>query len=169
MAANVALPGYRVFMCAGITGSTHTAAPSYSTSNYTSIADVRDARGPSIQRDVIDVTHYDSPNLFREFLFGMVDPGEITFDINWNPGVATHSGTTSNPEGVFRDFYNTAQRYWSLKFHGGTNWATSTTVTTQVLQFKGNVTGFDGTIPLGDKQAATVTIKINGEFTWTTG
>lgn len=46
------------------------------------IAEVTSISGPTQKADTIEVTSHDSANAFKEFLAGLVDGGEITFEGN---------------------------------------------------------------------------------------
>lgn len=61
---------------------------------YTTIAEAKSIDGPGIDRDEIDVTHQQSPSKHREFIAGLRDSGEISFDVNYNPNDATHNAAT---------------------------------------------------------------------------
>ena len=47
------------------------------------IAEVTSISGPSMKVDMIDVTSHDSPDTFREFIAGLADGGEVTFEGNF--------------------------------------------------------------------------------------
>ena len=67
---------------------------------YTKIAEVSSINGPSFSMDTVDATNMDSTNRWREFIAGLKDGGEVSFDVNWDPAAATHSITT----GLLQDF-----------------------------------------------------------------
>lgn len=56
----------------------------------TAIAAVQDVSGPGLEVGEIDVTSHDSASAIREFVMGLIDFGEITFNIVWDPSNATH-------------------------------------------------------------------------------
>lgn len=49
------------------------------------IAGVRDISGPGLSADTIDVTAHDSPGAVREFIKSLIDAGELSFDLVWDP------------------------------------------------------------------------------------
>ena len=53
--------------------------------NWLDIAGVRDISGPGLSADTIDVTTHDSPGAVREFIKSLIDAGEISFDLAWDP------------------------------------------------------------------------------------
>ncbi|MES2706077.1 MAG: phage tail tube protein [Verrucomicrobiota bacterium] len=54
------------------------------------IHQVGDITGPEISVETIDVTTHDSPDGFNEFLPGMADGGELSFDLLFDPGEGGH-------------------------------------------------------------------------------
>lgn len=54
--------------------------------SWDAIAEVYDITPPSDTIDVIDATHMQSPNATREFILGLNDPGECSFEMNFIPG-----------------------------------------------------------------------------------
>jgi hypothetical protein len=57
-------------------------------SGYTSIAGIRDIAGPALALNPIDVSTRDATP--KGFVAGMLDPGEVTFDIVYDPDDSTH-------------------------------------------------------------------------------
>jgi hypothetical protein len=53
---------------------------------YTELAEVKSITPPSMAVDQIDVTHMQSPERRREFISGLIDPGECSFEMNYIPG-----------------------------------------------------------------------------------
>lgn len=51
---------------------------------------VADISGPEISVETIDVTTHDSPDGFNEFIAGMADGGEVTFDLVFDDGPTGH-------------------------------------------------------------------------------
>lgn len=52
---------------------------------------VADISGPEVSIDTIDVTTHDSPDKFNEFVPGMADGGEVTFDLMFDPLSSGHA------------------------------------------------------------------------------
>ncbi len=90
---------------------------------FTTLAEVLDIDGPSQSRDSIEVTSHSS-NGWREFIAGLKDGGEISFDLNMVPDDATQQtlrdhfddGTVGNyqivyPNGWQDDFAATITDY----------------------------------------------------------
>ncbi|MFS0736933.1 phage tail tube protein [Sphingomonas sp. 1P06PA] len=55
----------------------------------TKIAEVTSISLPNEQVDDVEVTHLESPNRTREYIAGMIDPGEITIEMNYIAGSAS--------------------------------------------------------------------------------
>jgi hypothetical protein len=49
-------------------------------------AEIVSIKGPSSAADRIEVTHFGTPTKYKEFLVGMVDPGEFSFTANYTAG-----------------------------------------------------------------------------------
>lgn len=62
--------------------------------SFTSIAEVKSIEGPKLDTDDIDVTTHDTSDGFHEFIAGLKNAGELSFDINFVPQHATHSLAT---------------------------------------------------------------------------
>lgn len=159
MAANIAVPTYKTQLGAGGTGVTTTYS-TFATTQYTAVFDVRQLSGPSFVRDFVDVSHFDSPTNRREYLGGMIDGGEVTFDINFGPGSASHNFTGN---GLLADFSMTFPRNWCIRYHPGQG--ASTTATSQAFIFGGFITNFEPSAAIGDAHQASVTIKIATDVT----
>ena len=116
---------------------------------FTTIAEVRSISGPTLTTDILDVTNHDSQGGVREFKAGLIDPGELTFDIAFQPGEATHGAIS----GLQADQLNRTVRNFKLVFPTGVGvtWA-----------FQGIVTGLPVTFPIDEVITASVTIKITG-------
>lgn len=113
---------------------------------FTTIANVTSISGPSFALDTIDVTAHDSANGIREFVAGLVDVGEISLDLNFDPSETTHTGLRD-------DLINRIARHFKLVF------PVSPAVT---WSFTALVTAFSLNEPMDDKLSGSVTLKISG-------
>ena len=77
MAESLAMLGY---------GSIFQIQAENSPDNYVALAELINITPPSFTLDQIDVTHMESPNRLREFISGLGDPGECSFEMNFVPG-----------------------------------------------------------------------------------
>ncbi len=120
--------------------------------NFTTIAEVQDISGPSLEADTEETTSHDSPGGWEESVVTILRGGEVGFDINWLPAHATQNAST----GLIADMTARTKRNWKLVLP-------DTAVTT--WSFAGFVTGFEPDIPVAGKLGAAVTIKITGQPT----
>lgn len=56
---------------------------------FVKIAEIKSVAKPNAQVDDVEVTHMESPGRAKEYIAGLTDYGETSFDLNWNPGDAT--------------------------------------------------------------------------------
>ena len=64
-------------------------ADATATSNVTAVANITRIAGPSTRRGVIEITTMDSASACAEFKAGIVDIGELSFDLNYEGSTAT--------------------------------------------------------------------------------
>ena len=98
--------------------------------------------------DRVDVTHYKSPDRRREFIAGLIDPGEAPFEINWVPGNETDE--------FIRDLRTSGEtRTHKIRFPNGVT-----------VSFDAIILSYSKAIPLDDKMTATITVAVSGAETW---
>lgn len=114
--------------------------------SWDEIAEVYDITPPSDTIDVIDATHMQSPNATREFILGLNDPGECSFEMNFIPG--------SNADETIQAVRNARER---VKCR--ITWPNNVTWT-----FDGILTGYEPAAPTDDRMTATVTFKVTGSY-----
>lgn len=117
--------------------------------SFTKVAEVRTISGPTLTTDILDVTSHCSQGGVREFKGGLIDPGELTFTLNFQPGEPTHGVKN----GLQRDQLAKTVRNFELAFPPGIGF---------VWEFVGIITGFPLTFPIDEVITADVTIKITG-------
>lgn len=114
---------------------------------FTAIASVTNISGPGLSRDTIDVTAHDSPNRYREFVGSLVDPGDVSLDLNYDPDVH---------DVLVADLEDDEPRNYKIVFPAPI---------TATWSFAGVMSGFEQTAPIDDKLTATITIKVSGKPT----
>lgn len=57
---------------------------------YTTVAGVKDFPFPNTESDLLEVTDHDSPQGRKEYIGGLIDSGEITFEVTYNPASTSH-------------------------------------------------------------------------------
>jgi hypothetical protein len=114
---------------------------------FTAVAEVFSITPPSDTVDVIDATHMTSPNRTREFIDGLIDPGEASFEMNFIPG--------GPGDEAIQDW----------KAAGGAKNCQIKFANTDVTwTFAGILTGYEPAVPVDDRMTATVTIKVTGSY-----
>ncbi|HEV7344263.1 MAG TPA: phage tail tube protein [Devosia sp.] len=112
---------------------------------WASLAEVTNITPPSDTVDVLDATHMQSPNRTREFIEGLVDPGEASFEMNFIPG--------SPADVAIRGFRGSGRISCRITWVNGTIWT-----------FKGIMTSYAPAVPTEAKMTATVTFKVTGSL-----
>lgn len=57
---------------------------------FATLGEVRDISGPGLSMDAIESTSHTTTGGFRDRVAGLLDAGEVSFDINWDPNNVTH-------------------------------------------------------------------------------
>ncbi len=120
----------------------------FSGGEFVEVAEVSNVTPGEATTDRIDATHMKSPGRRREYISGLIDSGEASFEINWLPG----SDTDVLLRGLQTSGETTDHR---ITFPNGV------TVT-----YEAQVTGFGKAVPIDDKMSATLTISVSGDETW---
>lgn len=118
---------------------------------FVAFAEVTNITPPSAEIDQIDVTHMQSTGRYREFIDGLINPGECSFDINFIPGNATDQRIFSLlalPVGTIH------ARACRISFPNGRTWS-----------FLGTLIRYKPEVPTDGKMKATVTFKVTGPIT----
>lgn len=121
-----------------------------SPNEWDDIAEVFNVTPPNFTTDQVDVTHNQSPNRTREFIPGLIDPGEASFEMNFIPSTSLTSSDRILQE--LRDSGDVAT--CRIVFPNSVTW-----------EFLGSVTGYEITSATEDKMTATITIKVSGSIT----
>ncbi len=119
----------------------------------TAIAQVQDIEGPDLSLDTEDMTSHDSTGGWEEHVGTILRSGEVTFDIVYDPGAATHKNAAG---GLIHDMASKTAQTYALTFPSSP--AVSWT-------FSALVTGFKPKAPVAGKLAASVKMKVSGQPT----
>lgn len=122
---------------------------------WVNVAQVRDITGPSVASEQIEVSHRDS--VWRRYVAGMRDGGEVTFDCVFDPDHTSHDPTLSTS--MYRAAEDGTVMSFRLDFPGAGSAVTR-------AAFSAFVSNWENTAPLEDALAANVTLKITGQVTW---
>jgi predicted secreted protein len=124
--------------------------------NFVAVMGVKSMTGPSISRDTHDTTDMQSPSGWREFIGGLVDGGEVSFEANLLP-----RNETQNQEagGFMAEFDKTScdsRGNWRIQFPECAGEAEG------YMEFEGIVTGQSMQFPMDDLMSFSGTIKVSG-------
>ena len=114
----------------------------------TTVGEILSIGAPSLSRDVIDVTHMNSPERWREFIGGLKDAGEATVTLQSSPA-------STGYQAMVADFDNDSPESYSIDFPDGSSWT-----------FTALITGLETSDPVEDKIETSATFKITGKPTF---
>ena len=117
---------------------------------FTAIANVTDITPPALERETLDVTSHGSPDAWREHIGGLKDGGEVEIEINYDP--REHDALVADLEDEDPRNYKVV---WPKSLG---EWS-----------FAAILTNFEPEAPHDDKLAASLTFKVSGKPTITTG
>lgn len=119
---------------------------------FTTIAEVLDINGPNLARGSLDATSHSSGG-WKEKVAGIKDGGQVTFDINWVPGNATHANST----GLLSFFDDGEAHNFQL---------VENDASTLTWSFAAICTGFTTTKPVDGIRKGSITLDITGAVTY---
>ena len=114
------------------------------------ITNVVSLTGPSLALDTADVTAHDSPGGWEEHVATILRSGEVTLEINYDPGEASHQNVAN---GLIHEMINRNLVTWAVGGPMG------------VWGFDAFVTAFEPSAPFDGKLSASVTLKPSGAVT----
>lgn len=124
--------------------------------NFVTILGVKSISGPDISRETYDTTTMDQADLYRRFVGGLVDAGEISFDANWLPRDITQSQADGGWFGEFDLDSCDSVRNWRIVTPScpGEDGV--------IIDFEGVVTGASVQMPMDDLMSFSGTCKVSG-------
>lgn len=120
--------------------------------NYTDIAQVRDLNGPGLMSDPIDASF--RGQLYKNYLPGRRDGGDVTFELVWDPGDRSQNNDTG---GLLDAIHRGVRVNFRITFPD--------TDSTQCT-FSAFCTRYEIKSPLDGFLGADITLKINGALNW---
>lgn len=117
---------------------------------FTTVANVTSISNPEMARVTYDATAHDSPNHRREHVGGLVDGGECTITLNYDPDA--HAALRDDLDDIEPRNY---QIVWPVQAGGG------------VDQFSAYLTGISGESPHDNLITAELTFKVTGDVVYT--
>lgn len=121
----------------------------------TTIGNIISVTGPDEARDPIDISTMESASKSREFIPGMLDAGEASFELNYD-------GTAAGTADALKTLKTATAQTWTITFNDAgagetdSSWASA-----------GFITGLGFASPFDDKATQTVTLKFTGVPTYT--
>jgi hypothetical protein len=117
---------------------------------YTSVAQTVDLAGPEPEIGDVGITNNDSPDNTKEYMPGMIEPGEIEYDVVYKKDVCNT---------LYTMFGDGTTYYWKETFPDGSTWT-----------FKGYLKKF-GTETKTEDEAIknTISIKLTNKPVFTAG
>jgi hypothetical protein len=122
-------------------------------SGFTMIDAVQDFDGPGLTAGDQEVTAHGQDEAVQQWIMGLKDYGEVSFDINWDPAHSTHDGST----GLLADYKNRVN-YRDYVFVPASDPGDGS----HCIFFQGYVKGFEPSNPVAGVQTVSVTIKVTG-------
>lgn len=122
------------------------------TTAATEVGQIRNISGPGVSGNDVDTTCLDSSTNYRTFSSGLLDAGEVTFGVVYDPANVSHKRLT----------YYMGQRSEKtfIVYHGSSTGDTD--------QFQAYVKGMSREIPLDDLITCDITLKVSGIPGYTT-
>jgi predicted secreted protein len=116
---------------------------------FIDVAEIFNVTPPNQQTDSVEATHNLSPDRTREFITGLINPGEASFEMNFIPGSTADMRIQQlRASGVVKNC--------KIIFPNNTAWT-----------FLASIIGFEPSTPIDDRMTATVTLKVSGSTTIT--
>lgn len=126
----------------------------YITNAFVDVAQVRDINPPATALDTVEVSHRDSA--WKKYLPSLIDAGEATFDIVYDPDLQTHKAGAAG--GLAYAAINKTREQFRVTFGDAAPAVTAI--------FYGYVTKFTPKSPYAGALTADVTIRPDGAVTW---
>ncbi len=123
-------------------------------SNMTTVGNVISISGPELSRDTYDISTMDSTAKFREFIPGLLDAGEVTFEVNYD-------GTSGGTSDFLNDQLTATSDKIDIRFGDDASWSQESYWVCAC-----NVTGLGHAIPFDDKVTQSIKIKLTGQATY---
>lgn len=117
---------------------------------YTPIGNVTSVEGPEIERETVDVTAHDSPDMWNEFVGGLKNGGEVSVEVNYDP--AEH-------DTLMAQFDKDEPVPWRIVWPNEIGY----------WDFSAIMTGFSPEAPVDDKLSAELTLQVSGKPTTNEG
>lgn len=119
------------------------------TPTWTPLVGVKDVTLPEATADKIDVTHMGSPNFTKQYIRGLKDNGDVTFEVIWEPGSDTDTLLSSLDE--------SEGEIVQIRF--------TIAGVTAPFTYRGFLSTYKRTAPVGDAMMSEVTFSVSEKVT----
>ena len=114
------------------------------TADYFTIAEIRSISGPTMSKDTIDVSSFDSEGGYREYITGFKDAGELVMSMNFTNDSLTQT---------LLDYNTNRANHYRILFPNQER---------TTLAFDASVSGMPLDVPVDDAVTMEVTLRITG-------
>lgn len=113
---------------------------------WSSVAEVTDITPPNPSREMIDLSHENGPDEWKESMPGLKTPGEITIEFNFVPGGDVY-------DDLMLEMDDRTIRQRRIVFPNGA-----------ILGFSAFLSSLESTAPLDEQMKATAKFQLSGEI-----
>ncbi len=124
---------------------------------YYPVAYIRSIDGPAVSGDEVEATTMDTTGNYREYIPSLIDPGELSCEIVWDPSVNTTDGGDSHIR--LTDMQSSREIV---------DWKVVLPTTTNTVSFSGWVKDFQPSFIVDDLITANLTVRATSSITWPT-
>jgi hypothetical protein len=124
---------------------------------FTKVSNVKSINGPGFQVTIVDTTTHSTVGFYREKAAVLIDPGKLSFGVNFDPQDPTLAPAT----GLFNLMANLTERNMQLRFP-------PSDVGNHMMEFLGFVTGHPFSFPVDNVIEGNIEITLDGPVNWTT-
>lgn len=125
--------------------------------HFTKTLNVKSITGPGFAVTIVDTTTHTTVGNYREKAAVLIDPGKLSFGINYDPSDPTLAPAT----GLFELMATLTERNMQLRFPPSDTHH-------NMMSFKGFVTGHPFTFPIDNVIDSTIEITLDGPVSWGT-
>lgn len=120
------------------------------------IANFKSTTGPTMRNEIFDTTTHNSSGVFREKTAGLVDAGDLSFAINFDPADASHSAAA----GLLNMFSQRIENQYQIEFP---NMGAVGAPGNSYWEFSAFVTQFEVSTPIDNVLEASISLTISDE------
>lgn len=115
---------------------------------FVEIGEVINVTPGEASSDRVEATHMKSPGRRREYIAGLIDSGEASFEINWIPGGPTDI--------LLRELFDSGETVeHKIVYPAGIS-----------CTYEAQITGYSKAVPIDDRMTSTITVSVSGAESW---